>query len=246
MGSDGLVVGSDWATSRHTPTRSPPQRKPRSRQARAPGPKMPSALSFCSRSTGAIALMRASLYVGPVGAQARSPWGRPTGVRPLFGVASLGRCAQHGEPGSRLPLRRRTRRWSVAAELAAIGGPREAVETINVVSPPSGAENCRPFCGPGFGVSRAQGRPALSRRSRGQILISVAARSAPSGVDAGAETFRPPPTKNRHRGETWKRVVVDAAFAHLLDLFAAAQQARRGAAPLHVGLRPTGSSRNIV
>ena len=105
-----------------------------------------------------------------------------------------------------------------------------------MVGPPIGAENCRPFCGPGLGASpRASASSTFSKVSGVEILVGVLADQDHRGVDAGAKALDLLPGEIAVGGDM-KRLVIDAPLANLLDLFAAAQQARRGAAPLHMSL----------
>ena len=104
------------------------------------------------------------------------------------------------------------------------------------MSPPTGAENWRPFCEPGFGVSpRAMASSTFSKVFGREVLVGVAADLHHRRVDAGAEALDLLPGEIAVGGDV-ELLVVDAPLADLFDLLAAAQQAGRRAAPLDVGL----------
>src|SRR5712671_2673007 len=69
---------------------------------------------------------------------------------------------------------------------------------------------------------------------RGQVLVGILADLDNRGVDAGAQAFDLLPGEIAVGGYV-KGLMVDAPLANLLKLLAAAQQARRRAAPLDVG-----------
>ena len=70
---------------------------------------------------------------------------------------------------------------------------------------------------------------------RRQILIGVLADQDHRSIDAGSQALDLLPGEIAVGGDM-ERLVIDAPLAHLFDLLAAAQQARRRAAPLHMGL----------
>ena len=114
----------------------------------------------------------------------------------------------------------------------------QAFTVFNVVGPPTGADNCRSICGPGFGL-RPSAKPSstFSKLSRRQVLVGVVPDQHHRRVDAGAEALDLLPGEIAV-GRDVERIVMDAPLADVEDRFRAAQHAGRGAADLHVGLLP--------
>ena len=113
---------------------------------------------------------------------------------------------------------------------------RQAFTVFSVVGPPTGADNCRSICGPGFtGLPLGEAVEHLLEAFRGQVLVGVVPDQHHRRVHAGAEALDLLPGEIAVRRDV-QRIVVDALVADLEQRLGAAQHARRGAADLDVRL----------